>query len=337
MRVVAADFRALATLVAAAIVLSLIPYFGTRGQVVLATEFCAVLAITLAWNLLAGFAGLVLIGHALFIGIGGYTLYLFANGLGIPPYPAIIAAAFMAGLVALALSPILFRLKGAQLAIGSWVLAEIARILVLQSQALGAGGGLNLEVIKLVPRAMRLTANYTAAASVLMIALIAIFIFMKSRYGLALRAMRDSEAAAEAMGVDIRHIRLFALVFAAAITGAAGAAFYIPSLQITPGSAFSINWMAIVIFATILGGIGTLEGPIIGAIVYFVCRETLSSSGPPYFIATGVFAIAVTLFMPGGLWGLVRRTLRFDLLGVTHTNGRKERPLVPFLNFRFFK
>ena len=136
---------------------------------------------------------------------------------------------------------------------------------------------------------------------------------------LGLRAMRDSEPAASAMGVDIASVRLVTLVIAAAITGAAGGAYYISSLQITPGSAFSLNWIAIIIFVVILGGIGSVEGPIIGAIVYFLLRETLSGLGPVYFVLAGLLAIGVTIFMPEGVWGLIRRLFKIDLLPVIQT------------------
>jgi branched-chain amino acid transport system permease protein len=295
-----------------------VPFFGSRAQVVLATEFCAVLAIAIAWNLLAGFAGMILIGQALFIGIGGYALYVAGNALGIVPYPLIVMGGLVAAIAAFVLSPVLFRLTGAQFAIGSWVLAEIAQILVLQSDALGAGGGINLETIKLVPRTARLTYNYAATATILVISILAVLALLKSRYGLALRALRDSEAAAEAAGVNTQNIRLLVLVLSAAISGAAGAAFYISSLQITPGSAFSINWTAVVVFIVILGGIGTVEGPFVGAVVYFILREVLSGAGSTYFIVTGTLAIVITLFMPTGLWGLIRRSLACDLLPVTH-------------------
>lgn len=306
----------LLTLIVIFVLLLVAPFVLTKSGLVLATEFCAILAIAMMWNLLAGFAGIVLIGIPLFIGIGGYTLYLTANWLGIAPHVTILAAGAMAALSALVLSPVLFRLRGAQLAIGSWVLAEIARLGALQSQALGAGGGINLEVMKLVARSSRLTLNYATSATVLVIALVVTVMVMRSRLGLGLRAMRDSEPAAGAVGVDIGRVRLVTLVIAAAVTGAAGGAYYISSLQITPGSAFSSNWMAIIIFVVILGGIGSVEGPILGAIVYFLLRETLSDLGTFYFVIAGLLAIAVTVYMPGGLWGLVRKKTGIDLLPV---------------------
>ena len=315
------------TLLAIAAALVATGLLGSRSTILLATEFCSVLAIAMMWNVLAGFAGIVLIGMPLFIGAGGYALYVGANALGVVPYPMVLAGAVVSGAVALVVAPVLFRLSGAQLGIGSWVLSEIARILVLQSRALGAGGGINLEVMKLVPRPERLVLNFACSATVLMAALIAVVVAMRGSFGLGLRAMRDSEAAAEAMGVDISRVRLQALVMCAAVTGAAGGSYYISNLQITPDSAFTVNWMSIIIFITVLGGIGTVEGPIIGALVYFTLRETLAGLGSVYFIILGAIAIGVTIFFPAGLWGLLRKALRFDLLPVIQIPWARRSPV----------
>ncbi|MBX4989947.1 branched-chain amino acid transport system permease protein [Rhizobium binae] len=306
------------TLLVIALALCLMPIVLPKAGLALATEFCVVLTIALAWNLLGGFSGIVLIGMPLFIGIGGYTLYIVANFLAVPPYPVIAICAAVSAILAYVLSPLLFRLQGAQLAIGSWVMAEIARLLCLVTPAVGAGGGLNLEVMKSVARNWRLPLNFASAALVLFITLLAIVVLLKSRFGLGLRAMRDSDAAAEAMGVRTNRVRLYTLVLAAGISGAAGACYYITSIQITPNSAFSQNWIAMTIFIVILGGIGSVEGPIFGAIVYFLLRETLSGLGPGYFVISGLLAIVVTIFLPEGVWGLVRRVIRIDLLPVAH-------------------
>lgn len=315
------------TLFIIALVLCLVPIVLPKAGLALATEFCVVLTIALSWNLLGGFSGIVLIGMPLFIGIGGYTLYIVANFLAVPPYPVIAISGIVAAIFAFALSPLLFRLQGAQLAIGSWVLAEVARLLCLITPAVGAGGGLNLEVMKSVARSWRLPLNFAFAALVLFLTLLMIVALLKSRFGLGLRAIRDSDAAAEAMGVRTSRVRLYTLVLAAGFSGAAGACYYITSIQITPNSAFSQNWIAMTIFIVILGGIGSVEGPIFGAIIYFLLRETLSGLGPGYFVISGLLAITVIIFLPEGVWGLVRRVIRFDLLSIAHTPSTEIRAL----------
>lgn len=308
--------RALLSLALFGLLLAVLPFIAPRGLVLVATEAAAVLAIAVSWNLLASFGGIVLIGMPLFVGCGAYALYALANAAGVAPHLLIPVAGLGSGLLALILSPVLFRLSGAQLAIGSWVMAEVGRILVLQSEFFGAGGGLNLHSISEVPRALRIDLGYAAAASVAFAAIIACYLLMRSRWGLALRAIRDSENAAAAVGIEIRQVQRYVLVLAAALTGMAAGAFYISALQVTPTSAFGIGWMAVVIFVVVLGGIGSLEGPIIGTVVYFGLREAFADQGELYFVVLGALAISVTIFAPRGLWGLVRRLIGIDLLPI---------------------
>jgi branched-chain amino acid transport system permease protein len=279
-------------------------------------EFCAVLAMALVWNVLAGFSGLFLMGFQVFIGVGGYTLFFVANQMGIVPFYVLPLAALASGLLAVVIAPVLFRLSGAQLAIGSWVIAEIVRLIVYHTDALGAGGGISLIVMRTVARPDRLPFTFGAAVVILAITLATIVFVMNSKYGLALRAMRDNETAAEALGVDVFWTRLAVLAIGGGLAGAAGAVYYTLALNISPASGFSINWTATILFIVILGGIGTLEGPILGALIYFLLREWTIQAGTAYFIAIGLLAILVTIFLPGGLWGLVRKFVPIDLLPI---------------------
>jgi branched-chain amino acid transport system permease protein len=308
--------RSLLVIALIAIALAVLPFVAPRQWIVLFTEICALLAIAMMWNLLAGFGGIVFMGFHVFIGIGGYILFVTANALGMMPFPLVIASAAGCAVFALAITPVLFRLTGAQLAIGTWVIAEVVRLIVYHTDFLGAGGGLSLVAMRGVPRDIRLLLTFATAAVILVIALTTTLILMQGRFGLALRAIRDNPVAAEAMGVSIRRTQTIILVIAAAIAGAAGGAYYMIALQISPTAGFSINWTAAILFIVLLGGIGTIEGPIVGAVVYFVLRETLSSTGATYFIVLGLLAIIVTLFAPKGIWGYVRRSTGIDVLPI---------------------
>ncbi|OEC99937.1 branched-chain amino acid ABC transporter permease [Rhizobium sp. YK2] len=308
--------RSLVTVGLIAAILIVIPFAGSRYAVLLTTEIAAVLSIALMWNLLAGFGGIVFMGFQVFIGIGGYTLFMIANGLGLPPFPFVIVSALVCAAFALLITPILFRLSGAQLAIGSWVISEVVRLIVYHTAVLGGGGGVALTAVRGIDRSVRLFATYGTAAIVLLIALLTCVGLMRGRFGLALRAMKDSSLAAEAMGVTIRKTQTYVLLIAAAIGGAAGACYYMVALQVSPTAGFSMNWMAIILFAVILGGIGTLEGPIVGVAIYFLLRETMGNIGSFYFIILGLLAIGVTLFVPGGAWGLLKSVIRIDLLPI---------------------
>ena len=305
-------------LVVAILVLALIlvPVFGSRQAVNLMAEISAVLTIALMWNLLAGFGGIVFMGFQVFVGIGGYAVFMAANGFGVMPFPFILLSAALCAITALAITPILFRLQGAQFAIASWVISEVVRLAVFHTAALGGGGGISLIAMRGVPRQMRMYGLYGTAALVLAVALVVCVILMRSRLGLALRAIRDNAGAAEAMGIDLRRAQRVVLMISAAIAGAAGGVFYMLALQIGPGTAFSMNWMAITLFVVILGGIGTLEGPIVGVAVYFLLRETLSDLGSVYFIILGLAAIVVTLLFPRGAWGGLRWAIGRDLLPI---------------------
>ena len=127
---------------------------------------------------------------------------------------------------------------------------------------------------------------------------------MRSRLGLALTAIRDNELAARSNGVNVDRAKLAVYVAAAAGTAMVGAVVFLQRLRISPDSGFSVNdWTAIVIFMVVIGGIGTFEGPILGALIYFGLRETLSQLGPYYLMILGAVAIAIMLFEPRGLWG----------------------------------
>lgn len=318
-------------LVVALIVLALVlvPVLGSRQTIILTTEIAAVLAIAMMWNLLAGFGGIVFMGFQVFVGLGGYALFVAANASGMIPFPFVLVSAAVCAVFAFAITPVLFRLSGAQLAIASWVIAEVVRLAVYHTPFLGAGGGISLLAMRGVPRDLRLMMTYGTAAAILVVALLTCVFLLRGRFGLALRALRDNPGAAEAMGVGIRRTQTIVLTLSAAIAGAAGGAYYMIALQISPGSGFSMNWMAIVLFVVILGGIGTLEGPILGVAVYFLLRVTLSDMGSLYFIILGSLAIAVTLLSPQGARGALKRLIGRDLLPIRRDPGLPAARLTP--------
>jgi len=139
-----------------------------------------------------------------------------------------------------------------------------------------------------------------------------VFFLLRSRTGLALTAIRDSEAAAASVGVDNRRTKRLIYVIAAGITGLAGALAFLEKLRISPDAAFSVgDWTVNVIFIVVIGGVGSIEGPILGTLVFFALRAALVDYGAWYLIILGGIAVAVMLFAPRGLWGLLAS--RFDL------------------------
>jgi len=148
---------------------------------------------------------------------------------------------------------------------------------------------------------------YWAALAVGAIALLSARLLLKSRLGLALTSVRDSEAAARASGVAVQRAKLALWVMAAALTGLAGAVAYMSTLQVTPDASFGLGWTAMAIFISVLGGIGRIEGPVLGTLVFFALREIASDFGAWYFVALGLLAIVTMLVAPGGGWSLVQR------------------------------
>ncbi|MEP6720310.1 MAG: branched-chain amino acid ABC transporter permease [Variovorax sp.] len=299
-----------------AVGLALAPWFTNFATQRLLVEVFTVFAIALAWNLLAGYGGLVVVGHQMFVGVGAYALFALSNKLALNPWLMLPLATLATALFAIASAWPLFRLSGAHFAVGTWVLAEMLRILTLNSDWLGAGGGMPLVALGSFDRWTRNAGVYWAALATGAGAFLIARTILRGSLGLALMSVRDSEAAAEASGVSIQRAKLALWVIAGSITGLAGAVAYMNTLQVTPDATFALNWSAAAIFIAVLGGIGTLEGPILGTLLYFLLRESFAIYGSWYFIGLGSLAILTMVFAPGGAWSLVSSKWPLDPFGV---------------------
>ena len=274
------------------------------------TEFLIFLTLALNWNLLAGYAGLISVGQQAFVGIGAYTLYVGTALMEWPILAAVGLSAVVAAVFALAAFPVLFRLRGPQFAIGSWVLAEMCLLAVANTEKLGAGTGIGLP-IKIAramgsSRADREMFIFLVVLALVVIIFIGSVLFLRSRAGYGLLAMRDDEGAAESVGVSPVPLKMGVYVATAAITGAIGAAVLLFKLRVTPGSAFSlIDWTAFVIFIVIIGGQGRIWGPVLGAVLFFGLRNTLADFGALYLILLGAIAVLIMVASPSGLSGLI--------------------------------
>ncbi|MEZ5668350.1 MAG: branched-chain amino acid ABC transporter permease [Alphaproteobacteria bacterium] len=286
------------------------PWWLGRGDIRLAVEICTYLTLAQMWNLLAGYAGLVSVGQQAFVGLGGYGLFAGAVFLGVNPVLCIPLAGVAAALIAIPTAAVVFRLRAAYFAIGTWVVAEVYMLVLAQVTALGGGSGMSLpvDVVKAIAadndgrdRAVFWSALALAVGSVALV-----YALLRSRHGLALTAIRDSEPAAESVGVDNARTRYLVYVAAAFVTGMVGALVFIAKLRISPEAAFNVvDWTAYVIFIVVIGGVGRIEGPIVGTVVFFVLRAFLADLGAVYLIVLGLLAVVVMLFAPQGLWGLV--------------------------------
>ncbi|WP_036220662.1 branched-chain amino acid ABC transporter permease [Maritalea myrionectae] len=292
------------------------PYWLGRADLRLAGEIMLYISLATLWNLLAGYAGLVSVGQQAYVGLGGYMLFAFTIFIGVPPILAIPIAGVIGALLAIPVAFLVFRLRGAYFAIGTWVIAEVFRLSFAQISALGGGSGTSIpaSIVKSMAetRAARESLSYWLAFGLAAFIILFVYLYLRSSKGLALTAIRDNELAASSLGIDIWKTKFFTYVVSAALTSMVGALIFLQKLRISPDAAFSVNdWTAFVIFIVVIGGIGTIEGPIIGAIIFFALRETLADLGTGYLITLGVVAIIIMLKAPNGIWGILRD--RFDI------------------------
>jgi branched-chain amino acid transport system permease protein len=278
--------------------------------------FFTLLALAAMWNLLAGYAGLVSIGQQAYVGLGAYGLLYFADTLGLNLFVSVLVAGLVGALVAVPTAALAFRLRGGYFAIGTWVIAEVYRLVVSNVSQLGGGSGLTLRAASAYDRTTRLFATYELALAVGVGAVVLGYLLLRRRLGLALTAIRDHEAGAQRLGVDVFRTKFLVYVVAAFGCSLAGAVVYLNLLRVQPEAAFSVNWTAFMIFIVVIGGVGTIEGPIIGTIVFFVLQETLSGYGAWYLVLLGAVAVLVTLLARRGLWGLVADRTGWSLFPV---------------------
>jgi branched-chain amino acid transport system permease protein len=308
-----------ALIAVAAVALAAAPFWGDRETLRLLAEIFTFIALASLWNLLAGYAGLVSVGQQAFVGLGGYLLFGMVILMGVHPIAAIFIAGPIAALISIPVAALMFRLRGAYFAIGTWVMAEVFRLLASQISALGGGSGISLPasiVIAMAPsRQLREFETYWLALGLTAIILGAIVALLRSRHGLALTAIRDNEQAAQSIGIDVTRLKLIVYVLTAFGTAMVGALIFLMKLRISPDTAFSVNdWTAFVIFITVIGGIGRIEGPIIGTVVFFVLRQTLADLGSLYLLMMGAVAIVTMLWAPKGLWGLIAERFGWQAL-----------------------
>ncbi len=296
--------------------LVLAPYWAGRGDLRMMVEIFYYLALAQMWSLLAGYGGLVSVGQQAFVGLGGYLLFALAAFGGVHPILALVLAGGVTAIVAAPTALIAFRLQGAYFAIGTWVIAEVFRLGFAQVSALGGGSGMSLPagIVKTIAasRAGREHLVYWVALAIALGSILMVFFLLRSRWGLAMTAIRDSEPASESLGVETNRTKFLVYVAAAGMTGLVGALIFLQKLRISPDAAFSVNdWTALVIFIVVIGGIGTIEGPILGVVVFFILRGIAADWGSWYLIVLGGIAVSVMLFAPKGLWGLI--TARYDI------------------------
>ncbi|MEM1079324.1 MAG: branched-chain amino acid ABC transporter permease [Pseudomonadota bacterium] len=324
----------IAGLAAASLLVALIaaPFFASRSMIQDLFFILTMLTLAQYWNLLAGYGGLVSVGQQAFVGIGAYALYGAAILGGVDPIAAILLAGAAALVMSIPTAFFAFRLHGAYFAIGTWVIAEIARLSVAQWQSVGGGTGTSLprdalrelafvETIQTLfdvrASAARDILAYWLALALAVATIAGIYWLLRTKRGLALAAVRDNTEAAKSVGVDAGRMKWVVFLTSAFGTGLVGGLIYLQKARISPDAAFSVtDWTAYVIFIVVIGGIGTIEGPILGVLIFFVLQSLLADYGSWYLMILGLIGIAVMLFAPRGLWGLISERTGLQLFPI---------------------
>ncbi|MFM2406850.1 MAG: hypothetical protein RL223_4730 [Pseudomonadota bacterium] len=291
-----------------------LPWWGESSWMREFVEFSCYFILAMMWNLLAGYGGMVSVGQQAFFGLGGYVMLALGNLAGLNPFLAIPLAAAAAAVLAVPVSRIAFRLQGGYFAIGTWVIAEVFRLTLANIPAVGGGSGTSLTALRGMDRDLRELLTYGTALACVVLCIVGLHVFLRSQRGLALQAIRDNEVAAESQGIAVARMKLAVYVVAAAGCGAAGALYFVSNLRISPDAAFGVQWTAFAIFIVVVGGIGTLEGPMLGAVLFWLLNKFLADYGTWYQIGLGLLAVTVVIGFRQGLWGWLRQRSGLELL-----------------------
>lgn len=300
------------SLVVAVVLLVSLPFWGGDYVVNIFTLILMYMAIGEMWNLLAGYAGLVSLGSQAFIGIGGYALAMVSQVFKLPFLLGFLLAAVVSAVFAIVISVPIFKMKDVYFTIGTWLVAEALCVFFQTWSFVNYNVGYNITVARrLSPVSM-----YFIAFGVGLIALVAVVCILKSKFGLGLMAMRDNEAASEIRGVKLYKSKLICFLISSIITGVAGAALYLNLSYIKPTVGFSIDWTVSMVFIAVIGGMGTIEGPIVGAIIFVLLRQLLYNFSGFSMLILGVIAVVMILVAPKGIMGIFTKKFGFDLFGV---------------------
>ena len=300
-----------------AVVAASLPFWAESSWMREFVEIACYFIFAMMWNLLAGYGGMVSIGQQAFFGFGGYAMLILADVAGLNPFLAIPLAALATGLVAVPVSRVAFRLQGGYFAIGTWVISEVFRLSFANATFVGGGSGTSLTALRGFDKATRESVTFWTALVCVVASVALVYGFLRSKQGLALLAIRDNEVAAESHGIPVQRMKLAVYVVAALGAGLAGALYFVGNLRISPDAAFSVNWTAFAIFMVVIGGIGRIEGPIVGAFIFWAMNKLFSDYGTWYLLGLGLLAIVVTIFFKQGLWGWAQQRWGLTLFPVS--------------------
>ncbi|HEY1453631.1 MAG TPA: branched-chain amino acid ABC transporter permease [Roseiarcus sp.] len=288
--------------------------FSANAVDKLTTLFIYVI-LALTWNALVGFCGLVSIGQQAFFGLGAYAAIRLAD-LGVSVYPSLFLGALIVGALSWPLSIVMLRLKGGEFAIGMWVISELAHLLVNLDTLVRGETGTSLIELNVYSSGSRRALTYWCALVAMTGLLAIVFWLLRSPLGAAIQAIRDNEGAAESIGVRVARAKRLVFTLAAFGAALAGALWVATALTFQPKAYFSPLWTAYMIFMALVGGLGTFEGAILGAVVFFAIETWFGDMGVWYLVGLGATALIFALLFPRGLWGWVEDSTSLRLLPI---------------------
>jgi branched-chain amino acid transport system permease protein len=267
------------------------------------------------WNALAGYGGLISVGQQAFFGLGAYAAVRLAN-LGLNPFLSLFVGAILVGAVSLPISTFMLRLKTSEFAVGMWVIAELAHLLVNLDGLINGETGTSFIELNRYDADLRHMLIYWSALAAMVGLLGIVFLLLRSRVGVSIQAIRDNEDAAASIGVKVLMTKRIVFVLAAAGAAAAGALWVASAITFQPQTYFSVQWTAYMIFMVLVGGIGTFEGAIVGAVIFFLIEAWFGAAGVWYLVGLGATALLFSLFLPRGIWGSLENRFGVRLLPV---------------------
>ena len=286
-----------------------LPLWASPYWVLLCLIFFLYVALAQMWNLLAGYSGLISLGQQSFIGLGGYTLAVLCVYYGTPIWIGVLAGGIVSVLFALLVSVPLFRMRGGYFAVGTWLVAEALGVGFSNCSYVQYGMGIFIKpAYELSLSQIYYAALCIGAGSIGLVAFV-----LRTRLGLNLMAIHDDETVAQTLGVDVFHSKLSCFLIAAFVTGIAAGVIYLHQIFIQPYKAFSVDWTVKLLFIVIIGGMGTIEGPIVGAVVFVALNQIFSEYAGVSMLLLGLVAIAVMLLAPGGIVGTLQQRMGFKI------------------------
>ena len=295
----------LITLGIAVYILKDMPNRLDRYEVFLLYTVLLNIALAQSWNMVGGFAGLISLGHGAFFGIGAYTAAVLMRKYEYPFEHAVAAGAVLPMIAAIIVSIPTFRFKGVYFAIGTLTLGEAIRIWMINWEWTDGAQGIRFPIRELPSLEDFYYIMLGTATAITLIS----YVMVNSPLGLGLRAIRDNEQSAQNLGVNIFRTKLIAFSISAAATGFVGAVHGARLSTIEPYSIFGVSWTISVVNTTIIGGMGTVIGPIVGASFIALLEDRLAEYERYHLIMTGVIFIVVIRFMPKGIWGTIQANL----------------------------